>query len=60
MPWRKLGSRNRVISHSIAHEFGETTRLHAPVAVDREAVTVNLDLGSVDDDVPFNERQMNV
>ena len=55
MPWRKLGSRNRVISHSIAHEFGETARLYAPVAVDGEAVAVNFDLASVDEDVSFNE-----
>jgi hypothetical protein len=35
-------------------------RLYPPVAVDSEAVTVNLDLASVDDDVAFNERQMNI
>lgn len=35
----------------IAHEFRETRRLYPTVAVDSEAVTVNLCLASVDDDV---------
>jgi hypothetical protein len=35
-------------------------RLYPPVTVDGKAVTVNLDLASVDDDVALNERQMNI
>jgi hypothetical protein len=35
-------------------------RLYPPVTVDGEAVTVNLDPTPVDDDVAFNERQMNI
>jgi hypothetical protein len=35
-------------------------RLYPPITVDGEAVTVNLDLASVDDDVAFNERQVNI
>ena len=50
-----LASWDRVISHSVAHEFSEATRLYVSVTVDSEAVTVNIDLTSVDDDVSFNE-----
>ncbi|BAL06685.1 hypothetical protein BJA01nite_40520 [Bradyrhizobium japonicum] len=36
------------------------TLAYPPVAVDSEAVTVNFDLVSVDDDISVNERQMNI
>ncbi len=35
-------------------------RLYPPVTVDGKTVTVNLDLASVDDDVTFNKRKMNI
>jgi hypothetical protein len=35
-------------------------RLYPSVTIDSETVTVNLDLASVDDDVSFNKRQMDI
>lgn len=34
--------------------------LDPPVTVDGKTVTMNLNLAPVDDDVAFNERQMNI
>jgi len=35
-------------------------RLYPPVTVDGEAMTVHFDLASLDDNVAFNKRQMNI
>ena len=54
-----LRARDRVIGHRIAHKLSETLRLHLPVCVNRQAVTVNFDDVTVNNDIALDQLQVN-
>lgn len=59
--WNELGIIKQLCTRLYTRvKLCALSSMDAPVTVDSETVTVNFDLASVDDDVSFNERQMNV
>ncbi len=58
--FRNLGSRQSVVCRRVPHEFGKAVQLDAAIAVNSEAVAVNFDQMTRDQNVSLNQREMDI
>lgn len=58
--FRELRHRNGKVGDCVAHELGKPVRPDAAIAVNGQTVSVKLDRMTIDQDVPLDQREMNV